>query len=260
MEMPQLPQNYKTPELEMSAFTKIFPGLSFYTKMASIVLKARSAAKKNNYPTERWVSDSLAIIRAVETSCGRIDVDGTEGFTSVEGPCVFVANHMSTLETFGLPIFIQPYKDVTYIVKTSLATYPFFGDVMRSRDPILLDRVNPREDFTKSMTEGVEILNSGRSLIIFPQGTRKKVFDEQDFNSLGVKLARKANVPVVPIALKTDYWSTGKIIKDFGKINPKNTVYFHFGEPMYVQGNGKDEHAACVNFIKNKLELWNSHA
>ncbi len=254
--MPSLPLNYKSPAKQISTFANILPGAHFYFDMFKTVYAADRAARRGEYPVERWVQDSFDIIKAVESVGGKVDVDGMESFTQVEGPCVFVANHMSTLETFALPIFIQPYKDVTYIVKTSLANYPFFGPVMRSRSPILLDRVNPREDFAKSMTEGVEILSQGRSLIIFPQGTRKNEFNEQDFNSLGVKLAKKANVPVVPIALKTDFWKTGKIIKDFGTINVKNTVYFHFGEAMYIEGAGKNEHAKCVEFIKNKFELW----
>ncbi len=256
MNMPSLPINYKSPEREISSLIKTFPSISFYYKIFNVVNNANKLAKANKYPVERWVQDSLSTLQCVEECGGKIDVEGMEHFTQTEGPCVFVANHMSTLETFGLPIFIQPYKDVSYIVKSSLATYPLFGAIMRSRNPILLDRVNPREDFAKSMTEGAEMLAGGRSIIIFPQGTRKKVFDEQDFNSLGAKIAKKANVPLVPIALKTNFWDTGNIIKDFGFIKPANTVYFHFGEAMQITGNGKAEHAACVEFIKNKLESW----
>ncbi len=264
MKMPSLPLNYKTSQTKLPLFTRLFPTLVFYYTLLLIILKAGHAAKKGNYPTERWVQDSYDTVKSVEIAGGKVDVDGMEHFTATQGPCVFVANHMSTLETFCLPIFIQPYKDVTYIVKSSLASYPVFGHVMRTRNPILLDRVNPREDLVKSLSEGQKILESGRSLIIFPQGTRKDVFNEQDFNSLGVKLAKKANVPVVPIALKTDLLQKGKtfknavIFKDLGAVDLSKTVYFHFGKALMIEGNGKEEHQYCLDFIKNKLDAWHA--
>ncbi len=257
MNLPSLGINYKTSENnKVSFWGKYFPTITFYiNSLIRVVEPANRDAKKGTYTTHRWVSDSLEILRCVEASGGRIEVDGMEDYIAAEGPCVFVANHMSTLETFALPILIQPFKDVSYIVKKSLSKYPFFGAIMRSRQPILLERVNPREDFAKSMTEGVEILKQGRSLIIFPQATRKP-FLEQDFNSLGVKLAKKANVPVVPIALKTDFWGLGWPIKDFGFIYPKRTVYFSFGKAMRIEGSGKEEHAECVRHISSKLKEW----
>ncbi len=256
-DVPNIGINYNTPEnTKVSFWGKYFPTITFYiNSLIRVVEPANRQAKKGEYTTARWVGNSLEILRCVEYSGGKVVVEGMEDYTSTQGPCVFVANHMSTLETFALPILIQPFKDVTYIVKKSLSTYPFFGAIMRSRSPILLERVNPREDFAKSMTEGVEILNSGRSLIIFPQATRKP-FLEQDFNSLGVKIAKKANVPVVPIALKTDFWATGWPIKDFGFIYPKRIVHFAFGKAMKIEGSGKEEHAECLRHISSKLAEW----
>ena len=64
-------------------------------------------------------------------------------------------------------------------------------------------------------------LRNGMSVIIFPQTTRIMDFDRKQFNSMGVKLAKRAQVPVVPIALKTDAWGVGKWIKDLPKgMNP----------------------------------------
>jgi 1-acyl-sn-glycerol-3-phosphate acyltransferase len=81
-------------------------------------------------------------------------------------------------------------------------------------------------------------------------------FDPGKFNSLGVKLAKRGNVPVVPFALKTDAWGLGKRIKDFGPVRPEKTVRFRFGEPMTVQGSGKEEHNAIVEFIQGNLAAW----
>ncbi len=256
MEIPSLGLNYSTPPQNLPLYMRLSPLITFYLTSFKVLYCANRDAVKGNYPTERWVADSEAILRCIEKASGKFVAEGMEMFTQTEGPCVFVANHMSTLETFCLPILIRPFKEVSYIVKSSLVSFPFFGAVMQSRNPILLDRVNPREDFAKSMKEGVAMLESGCSLIIFPQGTRIKEFKEQDFNSLGAKIAKKANVPLVPIALKTDFWGLGWPIKDFGFIYPERTVHFKFGEPMRIEGSGKEEHATCVNFIKSNLDKW----
>ena len=163
---------------------------------------------------------------------------------------------MSTLETFFLPCIIQPRKDVTFVVKKSLLGYPCLGPVLASRDPLAIGRSNPREDLAVVMEGGLKHLESGRSIIIFSQGSRKPDVKAEDFNSLGVKLARKAHVPVVPVALKTDAWGEGSLIKDMGWIRPSLPIHVRFGEPVDIKGPGKEEHAAIVNFIKNSFDEW----
>lgn len=106
------------------------------------------------------------------------------------------------------------------------------------------------------LEEGQKRLEDDISIVIFPQTTRSVEFDAKKFNSLGVKLAKRCNVPVVPFALKTDAWGLGRRLKDFGRIRPEKTVHIHFGEPMTVQGSGKEEHGRVVEFIEKNLEEW----
>ena len=68
---------------------------------------------------------------------------------------------------------------------------------------IAVTRKNPTEDFKKVMSQGAEMISRGWSIIVFPQAMRSAVFDPSQFNTLGVKLARKARVPVIPLAVKT---------------------------------------------------------
>jgi 1-acyl-sn-glycerol-3-phosphate acyltransferase len=127
---------------------------------------------------------------------------------------------------------------------------------MRSRDPIAVTRTNPRHDLKAVLEGGVDRLKQGISIIVFPQTTRTHSFDPTQFNTIGVKLAQRANVPVVPLALLSDAWGNGKYFKDFGKIDPSKKVYFAFGKPMWVQGRGTNEHQAIIQFISRKLQEW----
>jgi 1-acyl-sn-glycerol-3-phosphate acyltransferase len=142
------------------------------------------------------------------------------------------------------------------VIKESLIAYPFFKHVMQSRNPIVVGRANPREDLKTVLVEGQKLLNADVSVIIFPQTTRSVHFDHQKFNSLGVKLAKRGKVPVVPVALKTDAWGIGRRFKDLGKIRPDRTVRITFGDPMPVQGSGKEEHKFIVDFIVKNMKTW----
>ena len=71
-----------------------------------------------------------------------------------------------------------------------------------------------------------------------------------------MKLARKAGVQVVPVAIRTDYWGNGKLIKELGPINRHIPVNIKFGEPFDIRGNGKEENQRIIDFIKSSLEEW----
>jgi 1-acyl-sn-glycerol-3-phosphate acyltransferase len=141
-------------------------------------------------------------------------------------------------------------------VKERLVKGPIFGPIMRAVDPITVTRKDARKDLTDVMTQGTEKLARGKSILIFPQSTRYDHFDIAKFNSLGVKLASRAGVPVIPIALKTDFWTNGKILHGFGPLRRGEPIHIEFGEAIPVSGRGKAEHQAVVDFISSRLRDW----
>lgn len=244
---------YKT---DSSIKKPLLASIKFYYRLIKIVKFSNTQTKKKIYNRYNWVASSLAVLKAAESVGIKIHVKGMQNLTKFEGPAVIIGNHMSTLETLLLPSFIQPVKSVIYVIKKELTEFPLFGPVAAARFPIVVGRKNPREDLKLVMEEGGKELQKGRSIIIFPQKTRSAVFDKKSFNSLGIKLAKKNNVPVVPLALITDAWGNGKIIKEFGKIDPSKKVHFEFAEPLTVEGNGNLQHEAVLSFIENKFIEW----
>ena len=229
----------------------------FYSRFVSIILKGAKIARKGKYSNEVWIDNSLDTIDILEKAGARFDISGLDNLREEpDKGYVIIANHMSTLETVALPAMVQTNRNVTFIVKDSLVKGNIFGAIMRARDPIVVGRKNPREDLEHVLSSGEEILKSGTSLIIFPQSTRDNRFDPKKFNSLGVKLAKRAKTKVIPLALKTDCWGNGKWIKEYGRIDVSKTIYFHFDKPIDIVGNGKEAHQSIVEFIAKKQAAW----
>lgn len=248
---------YHTPAKKTGWLSRLLPSFFFYCRLLLIVWSASRRARKGNYDSADWHDGSAATIDALEKSGCRLHVTGLEHLKKLERPCIFIGNHMSTFETFALPALIMPHGfDLAYVVKSSLVNYPIFGDVVKARDPVVVDRVNPREDLKVVMEEGARRLTQGRSLIIFPQHTRTVDFDPKKFNSIGIKLAERTGALVVPVALLTWAWSAGKVVKDFGPILPSRNIYFAFGEPMEVTGKGQEQQHKIVDFIQKNLDKW----
>lgn len=248
---------YNSPEKAISFPARLFPSAVFYMNFLGIVWTSGYQAKRGDFDGERWVEKSFAVLDGLENVGVRIQVSGIENVIRSEKPVVFIGNHMSMMETLLLPLMIQPIKPVTFVVKESLLTYPVFKYVMASRDPIAVTRTNPRQDLKTVLSEGVDRLVTRKmSVIVFPQTTRSTEFEPGQMSSIGIKLAKKADVEVIPIALKTDCWQNGTWLKDFGKLDRSRTAYFAFGEPLPVTSKGEVEQERVSRFISTKLQEW----
>jgi 1-acyl-sn-glycerol-3-phosphate acyltransferase len=250
---------YRTPTHAANWIGRLLPTGVFYTRFLCDVLRSSRLAIHGRYDNAAWARSSFRVLKSLESVGVQVEISGCHHIRQLKSPCVFVGNHMSTLETTVLPSIIQPICDVTFVVKQSLLDYPVFKHVVRSRDPIAVTRTKPRDDFKSVMQGGVERLARGISIVVFPQTTRSLTFEPDEFNTIGIKLAQKAGVPVIPIALKTDAWGNGNKLKDFGRIDPNKKVHFAFGPPIGIRDRGAEQHRQVIEFIQQQVSRWQSN-
>jgi 1-acyl-sn-glycerol-3-phosphate acyltransferase len=248
--------DYASDQMRVGPFSRAFPSLAFYARVGWIVLQSSARARRRQFGYDEWYAASLIVRSAFEKGGALVRVEGTAHIAGLAGPAVIIGNHMSTAETFLLASMLLPFRPATFVVKQSLVEYPVFKHIMRSRDPIVVGRTNPREDLKAVMEGGQERLRNGISVVIFPQRTRKETFEQEGFNTIGVKLAKRAGVPVVPLALKTNAWSNGRLLKDFGPFKPAEEVRFAFGPPIEVGTRDREAHETVFSFIAERLEGW----
>jgi 1-acyl-sn-glycerol-3-phosphate acyltransferase len=225
-------------------------------RIVGITLAASARARRGRYTLEAFSDSSYDTLKLAEGCRAQLQVEGARNIGAGGGPVVVMGNHMSMFETYGLPVILLSFREIATVVKESLLTYPVFGPVMRAQNPISVTRRDPREDLKSVMRGGLENLEQGRSVLLFPQATRSVVLHPDQMNSLAVKLAKRAGVPLVPLALKTDFQGVGKLVRDFGPLDRSRRIHFAFGEPMTVEGNGKEQHARAIDFIAGNLRGW----
>ena len=251
---------YDTPEsMRKSMLYRLSLGSRWYFYLNNFGIFARTGrcGRRGRLDKERQIYYSNKNFRLVEKCGGRIHLRGLENLRDVSGePVVLIGNHMSLLETALFHAVAREYLDFTFVIKQSLLTVPFFRDIMRSLGAIPVGRENPRDDLRAVLGDGKKVLESGRSIIIFPQSTRSETFDAAKFNSIGIKLAKTAGVRVLPFALKTDFLGNGKYLRDMGPVRPERGVYFEFAPARAVEGNGQALQQEIIGFIQSRLASW----
>ena len=208
--------------------------------------------------TELWAKCCFKTVQKSEKFGIKVTADGWENRNGYKGPVVYLCNHMSTLETIMLPPVLLTYGPFSVFVKASLSRLPALKRAAAHMGLIPLGRKSPREDLMQVFNEGVARIRDGVSILIFPQGSREKVFSRKLYSSIGAKLAEKAGVPVIPIAVKTDCEPTrpdGKgWFKDFGVVDPSKDIRMRCGPP--ITGTAKEIHQKVFDWIKTQLEEW----
>ncbi len=232
-----------------------WPTIKYHLGVSLIIREVARNAARGRFGTAEFAKCSRDILSVAEACGGSVEVDGLQ-YVKDGMPAVFVANHMGSIETLVVACLILPFGEATFVLKESLMHYPVFRHLVRGIDPITVGRINARDDLKTVLNGGAERLKEGVSVVIFPQATRSPVFDMAKFNSMGVKLAAKAGVPIIPLAVKTDFLASGRIHKDFGRVYPSRPIKFRFGPPIKVSDHPKEGHRQSMEFIVGCLEEW----
>ncbi len=216
------------------------------------------AARRGKLDKDAQIRLSSRNIDLIERCGGKLHLRGLNNLRAVaDRPVVVIANHMSLLETGILHAICREYLDFSFVIKESLMHTAFMKDILKSFDAIPVTRCNPREDLKAVLTHGKRILAGGRSIIIFPQATRSTEFNPAEFSSLGVKLAQRAQVPILPLALKTDIVGNGRgKLKDLGPIDIKKEVWFEFDAAQEISDDAAAHQKQITDFIADRLNLW----
>ncbi|MDY6991485.1 MAG: 1-acyl-sn-glycerol-3-phosphate acyltransferase [Pseudomonadota bacterium] len=154
-----------------------------------------------------------------------------------KGPMIVFSKHQSSWETI---VFIQIFPVQTWILKKELLWLPLFGWALATLKPVAISRRHIRQSLRQIVEKGSHHLNQGRSVIIFPEGTRVAPGEKKRYGIGAALLAAQSGYPVVPVAHNAGlFWSRNAFIKQPGSIE------VHIGPVI----DPKDKSAEEINLL-----------
>lgn len=159
-----------------------------------------------------WIPITLFWLKL---TCGlSYEIEGLENIPKTG--FIVMSNHSSTWETFVMQNFLPP---LVWVVKKELLYVPFFGWGLRAVNAIALKRGTGRQAITQLIKEGKMRMEEGRTVMIFPEGTRVPPGEKKPYKAGGAILSEKTNFPILPIAHNAgNFWPRHSWIKWPGKI------------------------------------------
>lgn len=139
-------------------------------------------------------------------------VEGLENLP--DGAVLFVSNHEGN---FDIPTLLAHIpKPFGFISKIEVKKIPLIPKWMEEMNCVFLDRTNRKSSY-RSIQDTVSQLQNGHSILMFPEGTRSKGQGIGAFKSGFVRIAKDADVPIVPIAI---HGTSNIMEKNNNKISP----------------------------------------
>jgi 1-acyl-sn-glycerol-3-phosphate acyltransferase len=182
--------------------------------------------------TTFWNPLSELILLAVRI-CSRLfwDLRIVHGERLVPDNRIIVANHQSILDVLwllgALPYRMRRRLFITGKRELSFLRYPFFGSPV-----VFVDRAG---NVLPSLKAAADILRSGASLIIFPEGTRTRDGSLGKFKTGAAYLAHHLGKEILPVTIRGAYsiFPRGEIFpRFFSKVKGSVVV----GEPVDPRG------------------------
>mgnify|MGYP001364732464 FL=1 len=190
-----------------------------------------------------WLQLAMAATRYVGGV--RTKVSGYQNLLdAADGNRVIVCSkHQSTLETFLYPSIMT--NPVAYVYKKELRWVPFFGWSIGRLQMVPIDRSAKGDAWQRVATIGAKLMDQGKWIIMFPEGTRAARGDQRLYKSGAARLALETGAVVVPIAAAT------------GRCWPRKTWRFIPGEVDISIGPAlKAEEGEDAMAFMQRVETW----
>ncbi|WP_343520343.1 lysophospholipid acyltransferase family protein [Sphingomonas sp.] len=223
--------------LRSAAFALFFYGLSVPIVLGTPVVALFGTRILRGYCIG-WAR--LGVWSARHIAGIRIQVDGQRA----AGPALYAAKHQAMFETMALAIMLDA---PAIVMKRELARIPLWGWAARRYGVIVVDRAANAKALRQMMREAREAMGEGRSVLIFPEGTRVAPGETPPLRSGFAGLYRALSLAVVPVAL-----DSGRL---WPRRGPKRSgvVTFSFGAPI-APGLPRADAEAAVHRGINALE------
>jgi 1-acyl-sn-glycerol-3-phosphate acyltransferase len=139
-----------------------------------------------------------------------------EGQDFPDRPVIYAAKHQSAWETLAFNLILP---DPVFVLKKELKALPFFGWYLGRMGQIAVDRAGGAAAMRGMVAQALDSVAAGRSVVIYPQGTRVSPGAQAPYHPGVFALYRALDIPVVPVALDSGrLWRRNGFLKHSGTI------------------------------------------
>jgi len=182
----------------------------------------------------------------LRTAGVRVSVEGIEKLRP-GSPRIYMANHRSHTDVWAILSSIP--LSLKFIAKKELFWIPFVGQAIYMLGHIMIDRSNRVRAF-RSLDRAAEKIRKGRSVLIFPEGTRAEEEKLNEFKKGGFVLAVKSKVPIVPIGIRGSL----KILpKGSYSIKP-GVIEIRIGDEIETSGYTMENKEMLIEKVRKAME------
>lgn len=172
-----------------------------------------------------------------------LTVEGQENLPT-KGPVVYVCNHQGFADIPTMCAILNKIQ-FGFIAKDALNKIPLYGVWMKRIRSVMIKRDDPRASL-KAISEGIDYINHGFSMLIFPEGTRAQGGPMNEFKKGALKLATKPGVPIIPISINGTY----DVLEKTGVLTPAPiNVIIHSAIP--TAGISRIEEKELTDYVFN---------
>ena len=125
-----------------------------------------------------------------------------------KGPCLIVSNHLSWIDI----LVIGSLMNVRFLSKAEVASWPIVGKLAKGAGTLFVHR-GDRKSAEIALDDIETALKQGDQVVVFPEGTSTRGPMPIKFRSRLIEAARRAGVPIVPMALS--YHGPGKAFASY---------------------------------------------
>ena len=164
------------------------------------------------FPTLIWIKGIFIFLKYVCKITHEI-----RGIKNIpDEPVIIVSKHQSAFETFALYYYC---KNSLFIHKKQLFLIPIFGQYLMKSNMIAIDRRGGAKTLRDMLREIKKRLDNGFSIIIFPEGTRKKPGDHPNYKTGFIGIYKEAKRKLLPVALNSGIcWPKHSLVMQKGHI------------------------------------------
>jgi 1-acyl-sn-glycerol-3-phosphate acyltransferase len=194
----------------------------------------------NALPESLLIKTTKFIVNKFLKKYANIKIEGMENIDKVEGPKIFICNHLSNADGLILDKILKEKYDPTFVAGVKLSGDPI---TRLGTEMIKNVKIKPNSADKEAITTIVKLVRGGENLMIFPEGTRSRTGSMIEGKKGILLIAKLTKAHIIPISMTgtENLLPIGKDGNMGGEKFNHADINIKFGEPITLPDKEKDE-------------------